>query len=48
MPNTVGADACISPQAGNAQMCIRDRLKAIQNEVLREYFTYTGKTTVVD
>ena len=23
-------------------------LKAIQNEVLREYFTYTGKTTVVD
>ena len=23
-------------------------LKAIQDEVLREYFTYTGKTTVVD
>ena len=23
-------------------------LKAIQNEVLREYYAYTGKTTVVD
>lgn len=23
-------------------------LKAIQNEVLREYYAYTGKTTVID